>query len=55
MSPLSRLANIRRNLFARPRIERELDDELRAYLDQVAQEHCDAGMGSGRSPQNSPH
>src|SRR5258707_8464583 len=41
---LSRLASLRRNLFARPRVERDLDDELRAYLDQLTQENRAAGM-----------
>src|SRR6266436_5299828 len=44
MAFLSRLASLRRNLFARPRVERDLDDELRAYLDQLTQENCAAGM-----------
>jgi putative ABC transport system permease protein len=46
MSLLSRLASLRRNIFARPRVERELDDELRAYLDQLADEKRDSGMGA---------
>jgi len=44
MAFLSRLASLRRNLFARPRVERDLDDELRAYLDQLTQENRAAGM-----------
>ena len=35
---LSRLASLARNLFTRPRVERDLDDELRAYLDQLTDE-----------------
>ncbi len=45
MTWLSRLASLRRNLFAGPRVERDLDDELRSYLDQLAEEKRSAGMG----------
>jgi hypothetical protein len=45
MPLLSRLTSLRHNLFTRPRIERDLDDELRAYLDQLTAEKCGAGMG----------
>src|ERR1700687_1971189 len=41
---LSRLASLRRNLFTRPRVEQDLDDELRAYLDQLTGEKRRAGM-----------
>src|ERR1017187_6431891 len=40
---LSRLSSLRRNLFTRPRIERDLDDELRAYLDHFGDEKRAAG------------
>jgi hypothetical protein len=40
----SRIAALRRNLFTQPRVERELDDELRAYLDQLAAEKRATGM-----------
>ncbi|MGA2118859.1 MAG: ABC transporter permease [Bryobacteraceae bacterium] len=40
----SRIASLRRNLFTQPRVERELDDELRAYLDQLAAENRATGM-----------
>ena len=46
---LSRLASLRRNLFARPRVERDLDDELRAYLDQLTDEKRAAGMGAAEA------
>jgi putative ABC transport system permease protein len=46
MSILSRLASLGRNLFSRSRVERELDDELRAYLDQLTEEKRHAGMGA---------
>ena len=42
---LHRLASLRRNLFTRLRVERDLDDELRAYLDQLTEEKRAAGMG----------
>ena len=32
---LSRLLSLRRNLFDKPRVERDLDEELRTYLDQL--------------------
>ena len=38
MSPLRNLDNLRRNLFSQPRIDGDLDDELRAHLDLVAEE-----------------
>ena len=45
MPLLSRLKSLGRNLFTRPGIERDLDDELRAYLDQLTDEKRGAGMG----------
>src|ERR1035441_5915964 len=42
---LNALANLRRNLFTRPRMERDLDEEVHAYLDQLTDEKCAAGMG----------
>ncbi len=44
MRYLSRLASFRRNLFTRAHVERDLDIELRAYLDQLAEEKRAAGM-----------
>ena len=38
MSLLARLASTARNLFRGSRVDRELDDELRAYVDLVADE-----------------
>ncbi|HET9321991.1 MAG TPA: ABC transporter permease, partial [Bryobacteraceae bacterium] len=49
MQLLSRLASLRRNLFARPRLERDLDDELRAIVDQLTDEKRMAGMGVGEA------
>src|SRR3954451_11379086 len=49
MPLLRRLASLHRNLFTRKRVERDLDDELRAYLDQLTQERCEAGMGSAEA------
>ena len=36
---LSRLDSLRRNLFTRRRLERDLDDELRTYVDQLADQN----------------
>src|SRR5689334_18925785 len=41
-----RLASLVRNLVARPRVERDLDDELRACVQQLADENRAAGMPS---------
>jgi len=49
MSLLSRLASLGRNLFTRSRVERDLDDELHAYLDQLTDEKRRAGMGAGEA------
>jgi len=46
---LSRLASLRRNLFTRARVERDLDNELRAYLDQLTDEKRRAGMGAAEA------
>jgi putative ABC transport system permease protein len=40
----SRLASLWRNLFRRARVERELDDELRGYVDMLADEKEGRGM-----------
>src|SRR5579863_6311871 len=40
----SRLASLRRNLFARRRVELDLDDELRAFVDHLIAENRAAGM-----------
>src|SRR5229473_2265180 len=44
MGFLSRLSSLRRNLFTQPRVERDLDEELRTYLDQLTEEKRAAGM-----------
>lgn len=44
MSPLRSLDNLRRNFFSRSRIDGDLDDELRAHLDLVAEEKRAAGL-----------
>ena len=49
MPLLSRLASLRRNLFTRPRVERDLDDELHAYLDQLTEERRAAGMNEAEA------
>jgi putative ABC transport system permease protein len=46
MPLLNRLDSLRRNVFARPRVERDLDDELRAHLDQLTLEKRREGMGA---------
>jgi len=42
---LSRLASLRRNLFSRPRVEGDLDEELRSYLEELTEEKRRAGLG----------
>ena len=42
----SRLASLMRNPFTRRRIERDLDDEVRAYLDQLIDEKRGTAMGA---------
>jgi putative ABC transport system permease protein len=44
MSLPSRLSSLLRNIFRKPRVDRELDAELRAYLDMAADELRSAGM-----------
>jgi putative ABC transport system permease protein len=46
MPLLSHLASLCRNLFTRRCVERELDDELRAYLDQLTEQKRAAGMSA---------
>jgi hypothetical protein len=41
---LSRLGSLRRSLFSRARLEQELDEELRAYVDQLTDQKRAAGM-----------
>ena len=40
----SRVSSLLRNLFRRAAVERELDDELRAALEALADRHISAGM-----------
>ncbi len=42
----SRLSSLLANLFHRQRLDRDLDDELRAYLDQLTEEKRRAGMAA---------
>ena len=44
MPLLKRLDSLQRNLFTRPRVERDLDDELRAHLDHLTAEKRREGM-----------
>jgi putative ABC transport system permease protein len=46
MPLLKRLESLQRNLFTRPRVERDLDDELRAHLDHLTAEKRRQGMGA---------
>ncbi len=46
---LSRLASLYRNLLGGARVERDLDDELRAYLDQLIAGKRAAGMGEAEA------
>src|SRR5918992_3677429 len=41
---LSTLRSLWRNLFDRAHVERELDDELRAYIDELTAEKMKSGM-----------
>src|SRR5439155_7580926 len=42
--PLPRLSSLLRNLFRKDRVERDLDSEVSAYLDQLVEEKISAGM-----------
>jgi hypothetical protein len=44
MSPLRTLASGLRDLFRKQHVEREMDEELRAYLDVAIREKMRAGM-----------
>ena len=44
MSTIARMKSLWRNIFAKHRNDRELDDELRSYLDQLAEDKMRAGM-----------
>ena len=46
MRLLSRLSSLGRNLFMRLRVDRDLDEELRTYLDQLTEEKRATGMGA---------
>jgi len=49
MSPLPRLSSLLRNLFRKDRVERDLDSEVSAYLDQLVEEKISAGMAPERA------
>ena len=49
MAFFSRLNSLRRNLFTRPRVERDLDDELRAYVEQLTEEKRQEGMSAAEA------
>ncbi|MFY9940047.1 MAG: permease prefix domain 1-containing protein, partial [Silvibacterium sp.] len=40
----SRINSLLRNLFRKQQVERQLDDELRAYVDMITDERIAAGM-----------
>jgi hypothetical protein len=44
MNPLPRLRSLFRNLFRKERVERDLDADVAAYLDQLTDEKVAAGM-----------
>jgi putative ABC transport system permease protein len=44
MPLLRRLFSLRRNLFDKPRVEQDLDEELRAYVEQLADEKARSGL-----------
>ena len=46
MKLLNLLASLRRNLFTRQRMERDLDEEVHAYLDELTDEKRAAGLGA---------
>src|SRR5215468_10481195 len=46
---IPRLLSLVRNLFRKERVERELDDEVAAYLDQLTDEKVAAGMSRERA------
>src|SRR5262245_25111486 len=49
MPLLSKVASFCKNLFRDPRRESDLDDELRAYVDELAQRKIRAGMDPRRA------
>ena len=40
----SRISRVLKNLFPRTRVEQDLDDELRSYIEMAAEERRGAGM-----------
>jgi putative ABC transport system permease protein len=49
MTLVSRLASLLRNLFFRKRVERELDQEVRAYADMLTADKINAGLDSAEA------
>ncbi|MEO8430944.1 MAG: ABC transporter permease [Acidobacteriota bacterium] len=49
MKPSPRIRSLWRNLFRRSRVEVDLDQELRAYVDELAEEKRAAGMEPGEA------
>lgn len=46
---LNRLASLARNLISRRRVDQDLDNELRAYLDQLTEEKRSSGMDAAEA------
>ena len=44
MAPIGRLLSGLRGLLRKPQVERELDEELRAYLETAVEQKMSAGM-----------
>ncbi len=49
MAALSRLASLWRNVFHGRQVERDLDEEVRAYVALLAEEKTKAGMSPGEA------
>jgi len=49
---LSRMRSAMRNLFWKKRTESDLDSELRAYVDTIAEEHIASGMAASEARRN---
>ncbi len=47
MPLIAKAANLWRSLFDKSRLDRELDEELRGYLDATVKKKVDAGIAHG--------
>ena len=50
----TRTASLLRNLFRGSRVERELDDEMSAYVDLLAHDKQAPGMSPAEAPRGEP-